>query len=238
MGFRPSQGPAAAPAPTSTLSAAERNTIRLDGLANRYTHCRRCELASCGRKNIVWGKGAPEAAVMLITSTVNGYEDREGAILDGPVYDIVIGAMLGAGFVPRRDVYATPLVKCVTPKKPNPQGELRRSHPEPEHIKACAPALREQIEIIDPVVMVIHGRVANEHLLGDKRPITKYAGHWRPVAGRNCLAVSTHNLMRIAMDERGALAMEYRQLWLEVAARVNLLGRLWKPQLPIFRSPT
>jgi DNA polymerase len=46
------------------------------------------------------------------------------------------------------------------------------------------PFLRRQIELVDPLVLVLLGRIAARFLLGTTTPISKFRGRWASWQGR------------------------------------------------------
>ena len=195
-------------------------------------NCRRCDLCS-SRSRIVFGAGNPSAAVMIINERPNYFEDQIGMPLAKKAGAFVTEAMYEVGLIPKRDVFATNIVKCITPYQDYGE-EVRRAPVGSNHIKKCKPYLSWQIEIVQPAIIILHGKGASRGLLGDTRSFNQYNGHWRNY-GKKCLVLSTHNPAGF-FGERAFLIDEYKNHWKSVAERLHLLGRMWRPDAPTFKS--
>jgi DNA polymerase len=81
----------------------------------------------------------------------------------------------------RADVYIANILKC----RPNtPAGESGNRKPTPAEMEVCKPYLLQQIEIIQPKVIVALGGTAVEGLLNLKNAgITKMRGTWQEFRG-------------------------------------------------------
>jgi uracil-DNA glycosylase family 4 len=92
----------------------------------------------------------------------------------------LLTAMLRAMGLRRQDVYIANIVKCRPPGNRDP---------EPDEAAACMPYLRSQIQLIDPEVIVLLGRIAARFLLGVTTPIGTYHGRWMQWEGRQVLPI-------------------------------------------------
>jgi DNA polymerase len=116
-------------------------------VAKRIAACRDCSLCK-GRTNAVPGEGNADADIMFIGEGPGFYEDQQGRPFvgaSGKFLDELIGSI---GY-DRRKVFITNIVKCRPPQNRDPQ---------PDEIEACDKYLQEQIDIIDPKVIVTLGR--------------------------------------------------------------------------------
>jgi len=80
----------------------------------------------------------------------------------------------------RQSVYIANILKC-RPDTPGQSAGNRK--PTPEEMQTCIPFLHEQIDLIQPKVIVALGATAVEGLLGKTIGITKLRGHWRTYRG-------------------------------------------------------
>jgi DNA polymerase len=64
--------------------------------------------------------------------------------------------------------------------------------PRPDEVAACRPYLTEQIELVDPLVIVPLGNAATRLLLGTKEGITKLRGRQFPYRGRSMIVPALH----------------------------------------------
>lgn len=129
--------------------------------------CQKCSLCET-RKNVVPGRGAENASLMIVGLGPGETEDAAGRAFVGESGKILIRALRRAGWGPgdiKEQVYITNTVKCWPPD----------NKPKRKHVKACAPYLDEEIEIVSPRVIVPLGNEALERVLG-LRGISKYRG--------------------------------------------------------------
>ena len=81
----------------------------------------------------------------------------------------------------RDDVYIGNVLKC---RPDMPPGEPGNRKPTPAEMNVCKPYLLQQIDIIQPKVIVALGATAVEGVLGmDKAGITKLRGTWKEFHG-------------------------------------------------------
>ena len=135
----------------------------LQDLAQRYRNCTSCKLAS-GRIKMVYGEGNPHSKLILIGEGPGADENLTGKPFVGRAGQLLT-KMLQAISINRKDVYITNVVKCRPPNNRNPQ---------PDEINACLPYLDEQLEIIQPKLLLLLGKVAAESLLREKKSLGKY----------------------------------------------------------------
>ena len=98
-------------------------------------------------------------------------------------------AMTGAQFVQRypssvsaEQVYIANVVKCRPPQNRTP---------EPKEANTCSPFLLQQVDIVQPKVIVALGATAATYLLGVKQSLANLRGQWHDVRGAKC-AVTYH----------------------------------------------
>lgn len=217
---------------TGGLTNEARKRILLEGIQRQMGNCRRCDLCDV-RQHIVYGGGNPDAPIMLVAGTVTWQEDASGVILKGDHGGLVASAMAEVGLDISQDVYATVAVKCQRPRTIK-DGEKGRVDVTDEQRIACSRYLRAQLSAVNPVIVVAHGRLASEVLFGESRPFGAYAGSWRTL-GPKRIALATHNPAGLTFGERQAMQPEYYEAWRGLAERLNLLGRLWKPDAGCFQ---
>jgi DNA polymerase len=174
---RTAQPPAGAPAGRPQPSgpdplAAESLPVMAAALAG----CRLCRLCQ-GRTQVVFGVGDAHARVMFVGEGPGADEDRLGEPFVGRAGQL-LNSMLRAIGLRREDVYIANVVKCRPPGNRDP---------EDDEAGTCLPFLWRQIELIDPRVIVLLGKVAAGHFLGTRAPISSYRGRWQKARGRDVL---------------------------------------------------
>ncbi len=146
----------------------------LDPLRARVSVCVRCPHLAATRTQTVFGEGHVDADLMFIGEAPGAEEDRLGEPFVGRAGQLltkIIGAM---GFT-REEVYIANVLKC----RPNmPAGAPGNRPPTTDEMATCLPYLAEQIEIIQPKVLVALGATAVEGLLAIREPMGKLRGRW------------------------------------------------------------
>lgn len=173
---RPSASPAPAPAPQAPTAS---KTERLAGLAARAGACRKCEHLAASRKSVVFGVGNPDAALMFVGEAPGAEEDVQGEPFVGRAGQLLTKIIQTMG-LSREQVYIANILKC----RPDTPGQsFGNRPPTPEEMDTCLPYLEEQIDIIQPQVLVALGGTAVRGLLGDEVKITSARGRWHEFRG-------------------------------------------------------
>lgn len=122
-------------------------TSRAEDLSSRVRTCERCPLAET-RTNAVPGEGPLNAEVLLIGEAPGMNEDKQGRPFVGQAGQFLEELLAAAG-LKRQEVYICNVLKCRPPANRDPA---------PDEIAACGDYLDEQIEMVDPLVVVTLGR--------------------------------------------------------------------------------
>ncbi len=154
--------------PTSTPSSGK----GLRDLEAAILRCGKCPLAKT-RTLAVPGEGSAHAVLMFIGEGPGHDEDLQGRPFVGRAGQLLTRIIDAMGFS-REEVYITNIIKCRPPENRNPSGD---------EIEACAPYLRQQLELIQPKVIVSLGNVPTHHLLGVRSGITSIRGTFQEHAG-------------------------------------------------------
>ena len=143
--------------------------------------CTRCPLAYAGRHTIVFGDGDANARLMFVGEGPGADEDETGVPFVGKAGQL-LNNMIGAMGLRRESVYIANVVKCRPPKN---------RAPEPVEAGTCSQFLLQQIDIVQPEVIVALGATAATYLLGVKQSLSSLRGQWFDVRGAKC-AVTYH----------------------------------------------
>jgi uracil-DNA glycosylase len=168
---------AAAPAEPESVSkaapagpakaAADDPSVHLTELRAYIGHdCTRCKLGGLGRKQIVFGSGNPNADLMFVGEAPGADEDVQGEPFVGRAGQLLT-KIIEAIDLKREDVYIANVIKC------RPPGNRA---PEPDEIATCEPFLMQQIDAIQPKVIVALGTHAAHALLKVDAPISRIRG--------------------------------------------------------------
>jgi uracil-DNA glycosylase family protein len=146
----------------------------LPSLREAAADCKACPLWKSGTQT-VFGEGLKRARLMLIGEQPGDREDIEGHPFVGPAGRILDKALEQAK-IERGDAYVTNVVKHF---KWKPKGK-RRIHqtPRAEEIKACAPWLEAELDVVDPEVLVCLGATAVKAVIGSKARVMKDHGQF------------------------------------------------------------
>jgi uracil-DNA glycosylase len=116
-------------------------------VAEQVSDCQRCSLHHT-RKKSVPGEGPASAQVMLIGEGPGFFENEQGRPFVGPAGKFLDELLQNAG-LKRQDVFIGNVVKCRPPGNRDP---------EPEELAACGEYLQQQIDAINPRVIITLGR--------------------------------------------------------------------------------
>ena len=116
---------------------------------------------------------------MFIGEAPGADEDQQGEPFVGRAGQLLTKILKAMNFE-REDVYIANILKCRPDTAP---GSFGNRPPTPTEMQTCQPYLAEQIEIIQPSVLVALGAVAVEGLLGMRRPMRELRGRWHTYNG-------------------------------------------------------
>jgi uracil-DNA glycosylase len=146
----------------------------LAAVRERVGACRKCAHLACSRTQTVFGVGNPNADLMFIGEAPGADEDQQGEPFVGRAGQLLTRILKAMNFA-REDVYIANILKC---RPDMPAGSFGNRPPTPTEMQTCRPYLIEQIDIIQPSVLVALGSVAVEGLLGARATMRELRGHW------------------------------------------------------------
>ncbi len=204
---------AAPPLVAAGLSCAERARApeilqRLRVLNEQAQSCTRCGLHA-ERRQAVFARGDGSSGVCFVGEGPGADEDAQGYPFVGAAGQL-LDRMIEAMGLSRDEVYVCNIVKCRPPKN---------RKPEPEEMAACLPFLQEQIELLQPAVLVALGATAVQGLLGTSEGITRLRGKWKLYRGRVPVMPTFHPAYLLRTP--GAK----REVWEDLQAVLRQLGR-------------
>lgn len=126
----------------------------LQALYESSKTCTKCRLAA-SRINFVFGEGNPSARLVVIGEAPGADEDAQGRPFVGRSGQLLDKILMAVGFR-REDVFICNILKCRPPQNRNPYQD---------EIESCLPWLESQLELIDPGMLLLLGRVAANTLL-------------------------------------------------------------------------
>ena len=195
-------------------------------LRTRALACVKCPHLASSRKNVAFGVGNINATLMFVGEAPGADEDEQGEPFVGKAGQMLTNIIHAMG-LSRETVYLTNILKC---RPDMPVQTTGTRPPTPDEIATCGPWLREQIDLIQPKVIVALGSTAMKGLLGKLGGITKLRGHWHVYRGipvmptyhpayllRNPLLPTNHPSYNHTMGER-------RKVWEDMLAVMEKLG--------------
>ncbi len=177
----------------------------MEELCGRCSGCNACALGKT-RTRLVFGDGNPEARVMLVGEGPGEQEDIQGLPFVGRAGRL-LDDMLKMIDLDRSRVYIANIVKCRPPHNRDPL---------PEEREACSPWLRQQIDIVDPEIIICLGRIAATSLISEDFRITRQHGQWFDVDGRRCLAVYHPSALLRDLTKRPDTFTDLREIRSEI----------------------
>ncbi len=135
----------------------EEKQKRLDNVSRKTAECKRCALYKDATRSVP-GEGDSDSQLMFIGEGPGFNEDQQGRPFVGQAGKL-LDKLLTSISIERKSVFIGNIVKHRPPENRDPL---------PEEIEACCKFLDEQIEIIDPRIIVTLGRFSlNKFLPGE-----------------------------------------------------------------------
>jgi uracil-DNA glycosylase family 4 len=169
-----------APLPESRVAPAHKAEA-LAAIKEDIGDCTRCPLAYAGRRTIVFGDGDANARLMFVGEGPGADEDTSGVPFVGKAGQL-LNNMIQAMGLKREQVYIANVVKCRPPAN---------RVPEPVEANTCDQFLLQQIDVVQPQVVVALGATAAMYLLGVKQSLSALRGQWHRCRGAK-LVVTYH----------------------------------------------
>jgi uracil-DNA glycosylase len=199
----------AAPPPSADKSRA------MEQLRARALVCLRCPHLAAARRNVVFGVGDINASLMLVGEAPGGDEDAQGEPFVGLAGQLLTRIIQTMGFS-RETVYIANILKC----RPDTPGQRSGNRPPTdEEMETCIPYLLEQIDLIQPKVIVALGATAVKGLLHNKTGITRLRGQWQEFRG-----IPTMPTYHPAYLLRNQALAEKRKVWEDMLRVMEKLG--------------
>ncbi len=175
-------------------------------LRQRVAKCQQCELHR-ERTQTVFGVGDHQADWLIIGEAPGAEEDKQGEPFVGRAGKL-LNSMLFALGLQREQVFIANILKCRPPNNRDPK---------PEEVVACSSYLKEQIDLLQPKIILAVGRIAAQNLMKTETPIGKMRGQRYQYADTGIPVVVTYHPAYLLRSPR-----EKRKVWqdLQLAMRV------------------
>jgi len=178
-------------APSSTYSSSN-----LEQLKQEVSTCTQCELHKT-RTQTVFGVGHPAADWLIIGEAPGADEDRQGEPFVGRAGQLLTNMLRAIGLA-REEVFIANILKCRPPNNRDPQ---------PQEVTSCSVYLRQQIDYIQPKIILAVGRIAAQSLLNVDTPIGQMRGKQYTYQDTDIPLIATYHpayLLRSPQQKRKA----------------------------------
>lgn len=174
----------------------QREQNELEQLIRKAKSCTQCVLHQ-GRTQTVFGRGTHHAKLMIIGEAPGFNEDQQGLPFVGKAGKL-LSTMLKTIGLSDEDVYITNILKCRPPNNRDPK---------PDEIKACGGYLTQQINLINPDLILAVGRFSGQFLLNQTLSLSKMRNQTYNYQGKT-VVVSYHPayLLRNPKDKKKSYA--------------------------------
>lgn len=207
--------PAAPPPVRAVTAGPSAKAAKLEEIRPSILACTKCPHLVKSRTQVVFGVGSPDAELMFVGEAPGEDEDRQGEPFVGKAGQLLTKIIEAMG-VTRDDVYIGNVLKC---RPDMPPGESGNRKPKAAEMETCLPYLRQQIDIIQPRVLVALGATAMEGLLGETSPMNKLRGRWHEFNGIPLMAT-----YHPAYLLRNQSLSEKRKVWEDMLMVLEKLG--------------
>jgi uracil-DNA glycosylase family 4 len=137
-------------------------------LIKQCTSCKLCPLSKT-RNNVVYGSGKTSSKILVIGEAPGEQEDLAGQPFIGRSGQL-LSTLFDLAHINRdSETFITNIVKCRPPQNRNPLQD---------EIMSCSHFLNQQIQLIQPKIILVLGSHALKTVLGKTFSITKSRGMW------------------------------------------------------------
>lgn len=166
-------------APAPRILTREAKEAAMSALRAQAMACVKCPNLVAARKNVVFGVGDIHSPLMFVGEAPGADEDEQGEPFVGAAGQLLTKIIVAMGFT-RQTVYIANILKC----RPDTPGQaFGNRKPTAAEMQTCLPYVLEQIDLIQPRVIVALGATAIEGLLGRAESISRLRGKFQTFRG-------------------------------------------------------
>ena len=182
------------------------SVLSLARVRDEAAACRRCPLWEKATQT-VFGEGPPDAKLMLVGEQPGDQEDLRGKPFVGPAGAVLRKALQEAGIDPAK-AYVTNAVKHF---KFVIQRGKRRIHEKPNviEIEACRRWLEQELDLLQPEMVVALGATAARAVFGREMAIQRNRGRIMPPSGGPRALITVHPSFLLRLQDEASRAAEY-----------------------------
>lgn len=156
---------------TKSAGASSKNEILK--LRDKVLKCKLCSELARTRNKVVFGAGNIQAKLVFVGEAPGADEDKQGLPFVGRAGQLLTKIIEAMG-MSREQVFICNVLKCRPPNN---------RPPAPNEVVNCRPFLKQQIELIQPKVIVALGNHACQALLGTDKGISQLRGNFQEYEG-------------------------------------------------------
>lgn len=143
-------------------------------IKNAATECKSCELCT-KRTQVVFDNGNPNSSILIVGEAPGATEDQQGIPFVGDAGKVLNEALSSIN-IQRQNIYISNIVKCRPPQNRVPTEQERNT---------CGHFLLEEIEVIQPKLIVALGATSSHYLLSNNKPMKELAGTINKITIKN-----------------------------------------------------
>lgn len=182
--------------PSVPAVVAPAAALNWDSLRYQVKQCHACDLAE-SRIQTVFGVGNQKADCLIIGEAPGADEDRQGEPFVGKAGQLLNEMLMAIG-LKRESVFIANILKCRPPNNRDPR---------PNEVVACQSFLQQQIQLIQPKVILSVGRISAQNLLGSQEAVGRLRGKVHSYSAQQIPLVVTYHpayLLRSPLEKRKA----------------------------------
>jgi len=178
-------------------------------LKEEILKCTKCDLAK-SRHHVIFGEGNTNGGIFIIGEAPGRDEDLQGRPFVGKSGQLLDKILTACGFTRDEHVFISNIVKCRPPEN---------RVPTPNEAAVCMPWLLQQIELVNPKILIFLGATALKYMTGPDHKITREHGTW--LKWQNRLAMPVYHpaallrdpaLKRDTWEDFKKIVFKYREL--------------------------
>ena len=171
-------------------------------LQQQVANCQACSLCQT-RTQTVFGVGNQHAHWMFIGEAPGQNEDLQGEPFVGKAGQLLTEMIRAIG-LQREQVYIANMLKCRPPNNRDPQAD---------EVTACNGFLQQQIQLLQPKIIVAVGRIAAQNLLDSKQPLARLRGTQHQYAGLPLVVVHHPAYLLRSLTEKAKAWEDLQFAW-------------------------
>jgi uracil-DNA glycosylase family 4 len=147
---------------------------------------------------------------MIIGEAPGRDEDLQGRPFVGVSGQLLDKILAACGFAREKHLFISNIIKCRPPDN---------RVPTPAEAEVCMPWLMNQIEILDPKIIILLGATALKYMAGPEYRITRDRGRWITLNGRTAMPVyhpaallRNPHLKRDTWEDFKKIVFKYREI--------------------------